>query len=186
MRSFSFEIVPAATFEGRRAVTRPSAFRAEVFAQTDPDALASVVAAIGPSVAADYTHKQDDIVEPVKKKSSTLSASLRKSASANQSGAVLSAKAEIAEFVPQLLHEPFGGKSLRGSGTCQTVYKGHSISTKRLPDGSWVASFARVDGAPIFVNGIAQFVSTTTAYLTKLLAVADAEIEIDAITVGGY
>ena len=62
------------------------------------------------------------------------------------------------------------------------IYKDHSISTLQLSDGSWIASFWRVDGAPMLINGVQHDHLFTESYLGKFIAVADAELEIDSIT----
>lgn len=63
----------------------------------------------------------------------------------------------------------------------KSSYKFHSISAKELPDGQWVATLARLDGAPIVVNGSSRMALTMDSYLASFLAVADAEMEIDEI-----
>jgi hypothetical protein len=44
---------------------------------------------------------------------------------------------------------------------------------------------ARLDGAPIVVNGLSRMALTTDSYLASFLAVADAEMEIDEIVACG-
>jgi hypothetical protein len=60
-------------------------------------------------------------------------------------------------------------------------YKGHLISTEQLPNGEWVATIVRVDHVPVVRKGVSQFSLTTSPYLARILAIADAEIEIDEI-----
>ena len=73
----------------------------------------------------------------------------------------------------------------RGEKVKKSTYKLHSISATEFPNGQWVATFSRLDGAPIVVNGSSRMALTTDSYLASFLAVADAEMEIDEIVARG-
>jgi hypothetical protein len=181
VRSLSFEIEPTAILLGPRTVEKSSVFSADVFGTAGREELASAVAVLGPLKTTAHTHNQDDIVEHMQKMQSTIVAPLRKGPLVSRSGLELLRKAAKTEVKPRPVQDRPRDQALQENGANRTTYKNYLISTNRLSDGSWVASFERIDGAPVVVTGVAQFVLTTTAYLTKLLATADAEIEIDAI-----
>ena len=185
MRSLSFQIEPAANFAVRRTVVKSSAFRNKIFGKIDREVLASEAATIEPSMTTACERNYRDIVEPTQRDVSTLPAPWQKSLRENRASLRLAPKSPNVEIAAQPVHERSAVESLQGNRASPPAYKGHAISTRQLPDGSWVATFKRVDGAPIVVCGIGQFVVTSAAYLTNLLAVADAEVEIDAIAAYG-
>lgn len=63
-------------------------------------------------------------------------------------------------------------------------YGNYAISTSQLADGRWVASFGRQDGGLILVDGKSQPVSVTRPYFAETVAIATAQIRIDALAAG--
>lgn len=63
----------------------------------------------------------------------------------------------------------------------QSGYRGFRIACTELADGRWIASFARADGGPLSVKGVNQSVITTRSYFSEVLAIAEAQLRIDAL-----
>lgn len=65
--------------------------------------------------------------------------------------------------------------------TIQSGYRGFRIACTELADGRWVASFARADGGPLRAQGVNQSVIITRPYSSEVLAIAEAQLRIDAL-----
>lgn len=68
--------------------------------------------------------------------------------------------------------------------TRQTQYRGYAISTSRYAAGGWVASYGHPDGRLICVDGKDQAAPVTEQYSAESLALADAQLRIDALAAG--
>lgn len=62
-----------------------------------------------------------------------------------------------------------------------SAYRGFRIACSELADGTWIASFARADGGLLAVNGLVQPVAVSRAYVGEALALAEAQLRIDAL-----
>ncbi len=63
----------------------------------------------------------------------------------------------------------------------QTRYGTFMISTMQQRDGRWTASLGCADGRPLIVDGGKQAVSITNPYLSESLALAEAQLRVDAL-----
>ena len=63
-------------------------------------------------------------------------------------------------------------------------YGDYAISTSQLAKGGWIASFGRPDGGLICVDGKAQAAPVTEQYFAETLAIADAQLRIQALAGG--
>jgi hypothetical protein len=63
-------------------------------------------------------------------------------------------------------------------------YGDYAISTSRLAEGSWIASFGCPDGRFVCVDGKGQAASVTERYSAESLAIADAQLRIEALAGG--
>lgn len=64
----------------------------------------------------------------------------------------------------------------------QGTYMDHATSTERLPDGTWRASFRRIDTIPLIVSGIFRDFWESGPCLSEADAVEAVKMKIDIIT----
>ena len=62
-----------------------------------------------------------------------------------------------------------------------SVYRGFDIACTELADGRWIASFSRADGGLLRTGGVNQSVIITRPYVSEVLAMAEAQLRIDAL-----
>ncbi len=65
----------------------------------------------------------------------------------------------------------------------QSRYGDFMISTMQQRDGSWIAGFGCADGRPLLIDGRSQAVAITNSYSDEALALAEAQLRIDAAVI---
>lgn len=197
LRSFSFEIQPAATFKkpnlgdrlhslffapmimSERALRVPTLRKASFDERPSDLARGLTITRFGSA------RESSDRPVPKHENLAARPTDLRKGCTAHlPNSSVASVLTKDAALPPSQSEQRECESSPAGRSRVSS-YKLHSISTKQLSNGHWVATIARLDGAPIVVNGLSCVSLTTSAYLADFLAIADAEIEIDEIVTGG-
>jgi hypothetical protein len=63
-------------------------------------------------------------------------------------------------------------------------YGNYAISTSQLAEGRWIASFGCADGRPICADGKNQAACVTERYFAETMAIAEAQMRIDALAAG--
>jgi hypothetical protein len=174
VRTFSFEIKSSSSLAPRKA-------------QSAPDTLVCAAIPMTPeALRARIFHKPAKYDVPPKavntpKRRSKKLAGLRKGTPAERPAPNLVTQAADNSRPAWRLPDRSRGQSFRCIENGRMSYKGHSISATQLSGGNWVASFARIDGTPIIVGGVARLSMKTGSHATQLMAIADAQIEVDVL-----
>jgi hypothetical protein len=191
LRNFSFEIQPEASFNipnlGERLaflffapkIMTKRTLRAPTLRPTRFDVKTSAAARARPLIS---DHSHGALVEPLAAKHESKAVPLSSSRTARF--ARVETLSNVSGLAEETVLKPSQSQQRERSPIelCNARhYRRHCISTEQLPNGQWTAMVARLDGAPIVVDGSQHLTLTTDTYLAGFLAITDAEIKIDEI-----